>query len=345
MARAMANSANSTTLPRLPIRGTITSWQPDDSIGRITLESGEEIRFGHSACVDLRPKVGAEVWVIEVAPHPLGGLRAKVLNTTGERTPDRATAALAAHERREKLRPVVEAEVEAIKAECSRTLDARPVPWVVAAAAGADGIADIEALRERMPRDEVAALVATIPALVDGEPGDLRLYDLEWADTWRHLEIWTDPCFVPFAAEGSNHLGLFAHPRAIEADLPAPVLFRFHEHDPVFAWVAESAEHFVRMVDAAARGDDVESLRGKRHPLIDALVDATMREDASEDAERKDVHALFWSGARVLESAAAERLEALYRERGWAFPLASISAQRALSEWQDRIDAAWAKLR
>ena len=60
-----------TTTPELPVRGTITSWLPDDSIGRIRLSSGEEIRFGHSACVGLRPSIGAEVWVVELAPHPL----------------------------------------------------------------------------------------------------------------------------------------------------------------------------------------------------------------------------------------------------------------------------------
>jgi len=71
------------TAPEAPIRGTITSWQPDDSIGRITLATGEEVRFGHSACVGMRPAVGAEVWVVELAPHPLGGRRAKVVNATG----------------------------------------------------------------------------------------------------------------------------------------------------------------------------------------------------------------------------------------------------------------------
>src|SRR5690349_12449338 len=110
------------TTPELPARGTITTWIPDDSVGRIRLSSGEEIRFGHSACVGLRPSVGAEVWVVEVAPHPLGGLRAKVLNSTGAVTPDRATAALKAHEERERLRPIVEAEVETIKAECNVAL-------------------------------------------------------------------------------------------------------------------------------------------------------------------------------------------------------------------------------
>jgi aryl carrier-like protein len=99
------------------------------------------------------------------------------------------------------------------------------------------------------------------------------------------------------------------------------------------------------MIDAAARGEPVDEHRGEQHDMVMSLLEATQREEAFEDVERKDVHALFWSGARVLESAAAERLQARYRDRGWAFPLASIEAQLALASWQDRIDAAWAKLR
>jgi hypothetical protein len=334
------------TTPELPIRGTITSWLPEDSIGRIRLTSGEEIRFGHSACVGLRPSVGAEVWVVEVAPHPLGGLRAKVLNSTGAVTPDRATAALAAHEQRERLRPIVEAEVAAVKGECAETLGRRATPWSVALSAGASGVADIEALRAAKSRDELAAFVAKVPALHGGAPADaLRLHDLEWADSWAHLEIWTDPCFLPFAAEGGNQLGLFAHPVAIEKHGAAPVDFRFHDHDPIFGWVAESAAHFVRMLEAASRGEDIEGLRGECHEVVATLLEATQREDAFEDLERQDVHALFWSGARVLELAAAERLQKRYRDRGWSFALASLEVQCALAGWQDRIDAAWAKLR
>jgi hypothetical protein len=270
-----------------------------------------------------------------------------VLNSTGAVTPDRATAALMAHEERERLRPIVAAEVETIKAECNVGLSPprRAAPWDVAKGAGAGGLVAIEGLRARMSRDEVAAFASMIPALHEGKPADhLRLYDLEWADSWTHLEIWTDPCFVPFAAEGGNHLGLFLHPVAMKEHVPAPVLFRLHEHDPIFAWVAESAEHFVRMIDAASRGEDVEPLRGETHEITAALVASTQREEAFEDLERKDVHALFWSGARVLESAAAERLQARYRDRGWSFALASIEAQQAIAGWQDRIDQAWAKL-
>lgn len=333
--------------PPLPLRGTITSWVPDDSIGRIRLSSGEEIRFGHSACVGLRPSVGAEVWVVEVAPHPLGGLRAKVLNATGEATPDRATSALTAHQKREQQRPIVEAEVEAIKAECTAAFANKPGPWVLAKSAGIDAIDVISALRARKSREELSAVVASLPAIVlsTGEPSnDLRLYEMDWADGWPHFEIWTDPCFVPFAVEGGSHLGLFAHPVVFEAGAPAPVVFRYHEHDPIFGWVAESVEHFVRMVDAVERGDDPAPLRGEIHAAVRSLLEATQREDAYEDVERQDVHALFWSGARVLELAAGVRLETRYRERGWTFLAASIEAQTAIAGWQDRIDVAWAKL-
>jgi hypothetical protein len=340
--RRRERGTNVGPMPALPIKGTITSWQPDDSIGRIRLSSGEEIRFGHSACVGLRPAVGAEVWVVEVAPHPLGGLRAKVLNTTGEVVPDRVTAALSAHQERERLRPAVEAEVEALKAECTRLLGERPGPWDVAG----DLVREITELRARMPLDEVSAFASGIRALHGGAPADhLRLYDLDWADGWHHLDLWTDPAFVPFATDGKNHLGLFAHPAALVRGDRAPVVFRFQDHDPIFAWVAESAGHFVRMIEAASRGENVDALRGQPAEESIARMEAIQREEAFEDVERGDVHALFWSGSRALEDAAAERLEARYAERRWDFPRASISAQRLLASFEDRIDTAWSKLR
>lgn len=341
------------TSPELPMRGTITSWQPDDSIGRIKLESGEEVRFGHSACVGMRPAVGAEVWVVELAPHPLGGRRAKVVNSTGAVTSDRATDARKAEEQRAQMRATIEAEILKMKRESKLDLAGLRTPWEVAEDIGI-GIEAIKVLRERMPRDEVAAFASTISAVNDAarmstrkaaSQPDLRLFDLEWADSWDKVALWTDPAFVPFAEEGGNHLGLFAHPGALTTGIAAPVVFRFHEHDPVFAWVAESAEHFVRMIDAASRGDDVEVLRGRKHEEVISLLDQVQKEEAFEDVERKDVHALFWAGARNLETAAAQRLEARYRDRGWAFPLASIEAQLIMAGWQDKIDAAWAKLK
>lgn len=337
------------TSPDAPIRGKITSWQPDDSIGRITLETGEEVRFGHSACVGMRPVVGAEVWVAELIAHPLGGRRAKVVNATGGPATDRATDARRAEEQRKQMRAAIEEEIAKKKAARDAELGRLTPPWEVA---DGMGIEAIRALKERMPRDEVAAFASTIAAVNEAPPRserkstpDLRLFDLEWADKWSQVALWTDPAFLPFAEEGGNHLGLYVHPGALATGVAAAVVFRFHEHDPVFAWVAESAEHFGRMIDAAARGDDVESLRGRKHDIVLSLLDQVQKDDAYEDVERKDVHTLFWSGDRKAELAAAQRLEARYRDRLWTFPFASIEAQQIMARYQDEIDAAWAKLK
>jgi len=328
----------------LPVRGTITSWIPDDSIGRIRVASGEEIRFGHSACVNVSPAVGAEVWVMEVVPHPLGGFRAKVVNATGVATVDRATAALGAHDERERLRPLVKAEVAKIEAECIAALAPRPSPWAAAKAAGID-LAPIEALRARIDAGDLSALAPSLGALDDdGTPSEsLRLFAWDWSDDWRYLEIWTDPCFLPLGSSEADHVGVFAHPALAAQEIPFPVVFRFHETSQE-AWIAASVEHFVAMVDAAASGGDIAAARGTPHDAVRALLAQTQEEEAFEDVERKDVHALFWSGSRALEGAAAERLSARYADRGWAFPQASIEAQQVLASFEARIDAAWAKL-
>lgn len=334
--------------PEGPIEGIITSWQPDDSIGRIKLSNGEEVRFGHSACVNIpRPVVGLKVWVLDLAPHPLGGRRAKVVNATGTPSSDRATDARQIEEARRQMRAAIESEIVNMKRMRDDELARLAPPWQVADGLGIEAI---QRLRERMPRDEVAAFASTIAAIHEAprhrpSAPDLRLFDLEWADKWSQLSLWTDPAFVPFAEEGGNHLGLYAHPGALATGVPAAVVFRFHEHDPVFAWVAESAEHFVNMIDAAARGDDVEALRGTRHDIVTSLMDQVQKDEAFEDVEREDVHTLFWSADRKAVAAAAERLEARYRDRLWTFPFASIEAQRLMAMYQDKIDLAWSKLK
>lgn len=334
--------------PEGPVEGTITSWQPDDSIGRITLATGEEVRFGHSACVGIaRPAVGAKVWVLEFAPHPLGGRRAKLVNGTGTLSTDRATSARHAEEQRKQMRAAIEDEVAKLKVARDHALAKLTPPWTVAEGLGIEAI---RALRERMPRDEVAAFASTIAAIHEGtrerkSTPDLRLFDLEWADTWAQVSLWTDPAFVPFAEEGGNHLGLYVHPGALSTGIAAAVVFRFHEHDPVFAWVAESAEHFVRMIDAAARGDDVEALRGQKHEAVLSLMDQVQKDENFEDVERKDVHTLFWNPDRKAVASAAQRLEARYRDRLWTFPFASIEAQMVMASYQDQIDHAWSKLK
>jgi hypothetical protein len=57
------------------VNGTITDWSAFDSIGRIRLDTGEEVRFGGTAC-RFAPVMGLAVRVLKLEPHRLGGQRA-----------------------------------------------------------------------------------------------------------------------------------------------------------------------------------------------------------------------------------------------------------------------------
>ena len=61
-----------------PVEATVTQWAPLDGVGRLKLITGEEVRFGASAC-PFPPSVGLLVEVLSLAPHPLGGQRATAI--------------------------------------------------------------------------------------------------------------------------------------------------------------------------------------------------------------------------------------------------------------------------
>jgi hypothetical protein len=61
-----------------PDEATITQWAPLDGVGRLRLSTGEEVRFGASAC-PFPPSVGLVVQVLALSPHPLGGQRATAI--------------------------------------------------------------------------------------------------------------------------------------------------------------------------------------------------------------------------------------------------------------------------
>lgn len=56
--------------------GTLIAWSQVDGVGRIRLDSGDELRVGQSAFGQLQPAVGHRCDVVEADPHPLGGRRA-----------------------------------------------------------------------------------------------------------------------------------------------------------------------------------------------------------------------------------------------------------------------------
>jgi hypothetical protein len=61
----------------VPLEAIVTSFSPADRIGRLRVEqSGEELKFGGSACRGFVPTEGQRVFVTVVGPHPLGGRKA-----------------------------------------------------------------------------------------------------------------------------------------------------------------------------------------------------------------------------------------------------------------------------
>lgn len=62
-----------------PVSAEVMSFDPIDGVGKLQLASGEVVRFGRTACVDLTPTVGMQVFATALAPHPMGGRKATKL--------------------------------------------------------------------------------------------------------------------------------------------------------------------------------------------------------------------------------------------------------------------------
>jgi len=78
----------------LPLRARIISFSFADALGVLRAESGEELRFGASACIGFDPEAGRECWVVAVEDDPATGEpRARVVNLSGRKEPDRLTQA------------------------------------------------------------------------------------------------------------------------------------------------------------------------------------------------------------------------------------------------------------
>jgi predicted DNA-binding WGR domain protein len=64
--------------------GTVVAWSATDMVGRLRTETGEELKFGGSACKGFFPAEGQELIYRDVDDHPLGGRRALTLTLLPE---------------------------------------------------------------------------------------------------------------------------------------------------------------------------------------------------------------------------------------------------------------------
>lgn len=64
--------------------GTLIAWNATDGVGRIRLDTGEELRVGNTAMNFKQPQVGLRCDVLTLDAHPLGGRRALSLEWLNE---------------------------------------------------------------------------------------------------------------------------------------------------------------------------------------------------------------------------------------------------------------------
>lgn len=217
-----------------PEHGTITAWSLLDNVGRITLDSGEVLRFGGSGCVGFTPAQEHSVYVVAAEPHPLGGRRAKLVNLTGAPTEDPVAAGLrrAEHAHREA------AEWRRKQAALQMVLQALPGPVEAAKELGLTNALELTLLEKA--RSHEAAVRRGVKKL------DLGFVDFEWCfDTWS--EEPRDPCLFTIGGADGDDLGIYVHPATTGAQGPFPVVYYFHEQDPAYRVVAPSLRAFLGM--------------------------------------------------------------------------------------------------
>jgi cell wall assembly regulator SMI1 len=70
--------------PTIPCQAVIHAYVPADGTGQLKTPDGAIVRFGASACKGFVPELGMTVWLMKCGPHPLGGLRAQLVNLDGQ---------------------------------------------------------------------------------------------------------------------------------------------------------------------------------------------------------------------------------------------------------------------
>ncbi len=116
--------------------GLITQWRPMDAIGRIRLDNGVEIKFGKTSAKHFMPREGLRVKVCDLAPHPLGGDRATVIEPLDDPERTHHLQALGIEARSARLHLASDDIEEAIEAVLANVAAPTVDDWRRAAAAG-----------------------------------------------------------------------------------------------------------------------------------------------------------------------------------------------------------------
>ncbi|WP_394847153.1 hypothetical protein LZC95_06745 [Pendulispora brunnea] len=144
-----------------------------------------------------------------------------------------------------------------------------------------EGLSELRALGARVSFEAVMPHV--------GLPRELDMSNFEWyADDWASIgEARFEPAFYPIAGADGDAFGLLIDMSLASQGIPAPLVYYFHEHDPVYTWVFESCATAVEVFTSAAekqakrrgmggsqaRGRDDASRRDERFPRTKGITD------------------------------------------------------------------------
>lgn len=202
----------------------------------------------------------------------------------------------------------------------------------------APGPSPVELVRSLLPIPDVVfewltdkgrkRLAARVPKL---DFGGLSLGDFWQTELLEPASMSFDPCYVPFGGADGDTLGLYFYPPAVERGV-VPVLFAFHEEDPAFTWVAESADALESMVASKTKPKAAKPRwDAEVATAIAALAKAPGRGKQPLVRERYLVWKLNQAGVAEADEAIVEELRGIYRELGWAGALAILDEARRVT--------------
>jgi hypothetical protein len=148
-----------------------------------------------------------------------------------------------------------------------------------------DALGQLREIGQRVPFPVVAKRIRL--------PHQLDFAQFEWlADDWENVaaaQLATN--FLPIAGADGDYLGVLLDPGLL-ARGQAPVVYYFHEHDPVYTWVFESCATGAATLRALADKPRVSQLpRGTEHPFVAEALGAVAEPSSTTSSSFAASHA------------------------------------------------------
>lgn len=168
-------------------------------------------------------------------------------------------------------------------------------------------------------------------------PKTLSIAQFEWLpDEWSAFgEAGLEPTFYPLAGADGDYLGLVLDAELLSHGVPAPLVYYFHENDPIYSWVFEScacAAQVVRLAETKGRKD--QSLRGTEHPAVTAFL-REMNDVGAAEGVTPRLQSRRW----LWGEPADDEVALVFERAGNLFAARNVAAQRIWRDYEEKIQS------